>query len=399
MNRRSDSLIFKCNAQLGDNWTFCAFASGDKYIATLTSVLYDTVFTFQDSIKIISLQRQDSSGVSIPDSLNGFEFRLSKQFGLLTSLNIKHFPQRYWIYTLKGIESVAGEQRISLRTIFDFDIGDVFHYSSYTRVSLSVDRWIKEKRKILSKTINSGNIVYTIEDSVYTLTVDPWTSTSSLTGSVISESYSISLYSNESLCSKLPHIAFLFTSYNYMTSWHRGVANRRGIYTTPCMETTIPSIPHYVLMSIGGCNGDPCLFPGGINLFLEGLGLFNHFSSHDSSTSVYSCIKNLVYYEKGAELYGTPIAFPVITGISSSTCIGNQTTIFPNPTSETATIESGENISNVEVYDCLLNQVFVKTNSSTNKIILNCSELANGFYIIKIIANGKNVLLKMVVSH
>ncbi len=314
LNRRSDSLIFKCNDPAGSSWTFARFNTGEYYKATIISVSNDSVFNLLDSVKTITLQRYDSSANPMSDSLNGFQFRISKNYGLLSTLNVKHFPNRTWLYQLHGIESVLGEQLIAPESIFNFDIGNVFHYNKYTHVSLSVDRWEYEKRKILSKTINVNTIVYTIEDSVYTLETGPGGYVNrTLTGNVISETYSRSFFAYDSLCSKMPQTAFMFTQNNYMTTWHRSIENRRAIYTIPCIERPVPYVPCGVLRSTGGCNGSSWSFPGGSNWFVEGLGLFNHYSSLDSASSVYQSINNLVYFEKGNDVYGIPITFPVIT--------------------------------------------------------------------------------------
>ena len=103
-----------CNAGLGDSWSLYSFPDGSHFTATVSAISFDTICgSLPDSVKSISILHLDSIGTVIPDSLNNFRFRLSKSFGLITGLNVKHFPLRQWIYQLAGIDSIIGQQPIT----------------------------------------------------------------------------------------------------------------------------------------------------------------------------------------------------------------------------------------------------------------------------------------------
>ena len=395
LTHNSDSLNFHPNALLNDSWEFYKFHNGDKFIALVTSILNDSVFGTMDSVKSISIQKVDSSGLSIPDILNNFNFRLSKSYGLLNTVNIKHFPLQTIEYELKGIDSVAGEQPISPSTIYDFDIGDVFHYYSWNQVSASVNIEIYEKRTILTKSETAANISYSIDDSVVTVRDEPFGNlTTSFSHTIRNESYSTNPNTYNYLFRILPHSKNKYYL-NYITTWHRWAGSKRGIYTTPCIS--FYSYPNYISRSSGSCTQGYCSFPGSSNWFVEGLGLIKQYSSSDSASSIYTCSKQMTYYKKGNEVYGTPLVFPLITKIDKFFDIDVAIKIYPNPVNEFAIITNIEKISSLNVYDACMKKVNIEWEINDKKIELNCKQLPTGLYFVGLENEDSIRFVKMIV--
>ncbi|HKR04402.1 MAG TPA: T9SS type A sorting domain-containing protein [Bacteroidia bacterium] len=106
----TSKIVLNSFAALNDTWLFDSVAN---ITAQIISTALSTVFGINDSVKTILL----SSG----DTIN-----FSKNYGIL------QFPNLYGqnsYYRLAGIEGPnLGEQVPGFRQIFDFNVGDIFHY-------------------------------------------------------------------------------------------------------------------------------------------------------------------------------------------------------------------------------------------------------------------------------
>ena len=185
---------------------------------------------------------------------------------------------------------------------------------------------------------------------------------------------------------------------NFITTWHRKVGNRRGINTFSCTGI-FKGFPTWIYRSLGSCLGNYCSFPCGINWFVEGLGLFSHYASMESLTSVYTCNKSMVYYKKGNEVYGTPLVFPITSYLEKVPENNSSLKIFPNPVNGTAVIDNVEKITNVKVYDDQMKAVRVNWRNEDGKIILDGQQLSSGLYLIAITNNESVMFVKMTVAH
>ena len=402
LNNHMDSLHFECLAQTGNNWTLYHFQNGDRFVAHVDSLGLDSVMGVPDSVKKISIVRTDSSGNQINDSLNNFTFRISKNFGLLTTVNIRHFPNSLVTYEIEGIDSLIGSRRISPSSIFNFDVGDIFHYYSFDHISASVLQWQQEKRAILSKSFITDSVVYTIQDSLYTQIDDASSITTTLTGSVITESYCTNFYAYDSLCSNLAEDITVTAGpfyMNYMTTWHRVVNNRRGIYSIPCLQTAGFPLTDYVLRNLAACNGSPASFPGGSNWFVEGLGLFNHYASMDSTSSVYIRSKELVYFQKGNETYGTPLSFPLINNITSPHSYSNSGIAFPNPANNDLTILNAKKYNQVILFNAIMKPVKIESNYVGEDLRINTNKISSGIYFLSLSNEEKADWMKVIIAH
>jgi hypothetical protein len=398
-NKINDSLVFRCQAIVGETWSLYNFPNGDQFLATVSSVTFDSVFTTMDSVKTITIQHIDSTGNFVLDSLNNFEFKLSRNYGLLATLEINHFPNRTTVYRLSGIDQVIGNNRISPMSLYNYEVGDIFHYYSYNHVSLSVNVWVYQKRFILSKNIISGGVSYLVGDSLYTITDNLGSPTSTTSYIVTTETYYNTLSTIDSLCGKLPYDFKFNSNRRYISSWHRSVNGRRAIYTVPCISRISPYIPSTIMRFQSGCSGGYCSFPGGSNWFVEGIGFFSHFATMDSSSSIYTCGKSLVYYQKGNETYGAPIQFPINTEIIESKLALEEIQIFPNPGNELVTIKNIGKNNSIIIYDSMLKEAKVNLIYGENQISFNCEGLRRGIYCVVISEGSSSKIMKLLISH
>ncbi len=398
-NNSLDSIFFKPEAQLGDTWIFYKFPNGDKYTALISSIVSDSVLGVIDSVKTITIHKFDSSGTAVNDTLNNFDFKLSKQFGLLRTVNFKHFPHQINVYQLKGIDSIAGDQRITPLSIFNFDVGDEFHYSSTPQHTSSIYYSVIEKKKILSKTTSPTSVTYSVDDSTYTQTNFPFgVDTSYFRHSVNTETYTTNLNSLSYLCKIIPHsYDTLYTNngVRYITTWNR-VRGRRGIYTTSCISWG--GLFTSIYRSLGNCTGNYCNYPNGSNWFVEGLGHTYQFSNLDSVSGTNTCFKILVYYKKTNDVYGTSVVFPAIT-TDVKNIFSKTLNLFPNPADDVAFVENPGSFYDIKLFDSRMKLVQPQMFIENEKIKIYCSNLDSGIYIVVMTKNDSKIFSKLIVAH
>jgi hypothetical protein len=159
--------IFKINSKIGDSWTFDSLNS---IKARIDTIVIDTIFNQQDSIKIIVLSTKDT-------------IRLAKKFGIVSF----KIPNKGIKYNLIGIENIGlGIKIPGFYDFFNFDIGDVFEYTIHEFNTplpghgYSMYDYSKHlKYEILSKEITDSLISYIVKEKLvnYRMYPDKWSFT------------------------------------------------------------------------------------------------------------------------------------------------------------------------------------------------------------------------------
>jgi hypothetical protein len=86
------------------------------------------------------------------------------------------------------------------------------------------------------------------------------------------------------------------------------------------------------------------------------------------------------------------------TGIAQVAGAANELSIYPNPSSNTTTVEvKGGDITNLKVTD-LLGQIVFVSEPKQPKVELNCSTYASGVYIVEAEVNGVVISKRLVIS-
>ncbi len=166
MTKNAEEIYFNTTALLNDEWDFFNLNEGAVIKAKIESIEYQMVLNdLYDSIKLISFQTYDSSGIEISHALNEAMFRLSKNYGLLDMPEIYNFNGNY--RSVRGIASNNFEAGIINRhkqILSSLEEGDQFHYHWG-----SEDYFYNIKREIISKEIQGHKIQYVFGKCTNTL--------------------------------------------------------------------------------------------------------------------------------------------------------------------------------------------------------------------------------------
>jgi hypothetical protein len=324
-NRYQDTLHLNTQAGLNQSWSFFILGNDSRIDATVTQIITDSVLGVTDQVKVITFQAKDKSNQNIPHLMNGREIRLSQHYGLSLMYDVYRFPADTLVYTLCGKTSLSlGLQDISWADIYNFDPGDEFH--SYGEIWYYPYITHQENftiRKILVKETHGNNdsVTYHVEYCYHSV-----------------------IYSNQG--------PIVYNYYDTITERYNFTGNTMDPFALRLPEEYTPD-EYYIngelseyKRNISGFGGritqenqcclyyyNPCWEPpvegSGGTTYSVGLGQTSWFDGgFDNYTSA------MVYYKKGSQEWGTPLAPDCSTLVPVSESIRTETIsveITPNP--------------------------------------------------------------------
>ena len=383
INQDSDSIYINTAASLNDSWT--AFHRPGELSIISTVISHDTMsfLGLQDSVKTIGFQAYNEIMNPVSHLINGLTIRLSKNHGLVRTLNFSIFPDGKPLQAQQVIERdisglsdpVAGIQDFYWMDIFDFQPGDEIHVKRVwsqtmpeTDIQLLILRYLERTdypdsivyyaERIFSRDYNNGgNYTYTFIHDTIPEIIHANPIFDKLPGEVVTDTitngsdlitYALKMYSGTHLAKIIPEETYWF--YNY---------------------------------------GDTCWFPIIIDAcvsdyaYYKGLGgpylwCWWHTANY----------RSLVYYKKGAEEWGTPL---VIAGMDEQR-ISKNVRVYPNPAREFMHVQLSETAlpARIEIFNTMgsLMKEFVLTEATTQ---INLQQLKPGLYFYRI-ANENGIL-------
>ncbi len=369
LNRTNSVLTLHTLEGMGFSWVFFSFSSGDYIEATISIMTKDTILGIPDSLKVILFQAKDFLGNNITHPINQQHIILSKQLGLTRIFDLYTFPNDTTSYSLLGKSTPSvGMQNLTWNEIWDFNVGDVFHYVIYEVVA-GVSVYSQLIHKILSKEVipDSNKVIYTIErcqkksasapppNVIYTH------DTTTATYTFQSDTSFIAALPREffNQGDNAPIYSRLFPSYNGRQTH----GEMMGVFFTP---------------------NPPCWNPpfefSSEQRHTEGLGQ-TKYSWYENWENY---VLNLVYFKKGTETWGTPVSTDCTTLVPTEDVTAPETeiSIYPVPASTHITIEvpakSILSIMNLNGQE-LLTQTITEP-----KTMVDISTLPNGVYIVRV---------------
>ncbi len=399
LNQQKDSIFFKNNIQPNDSWLFYRYANGNYLNATLSSVVYDPTFGVDDSIRIVTLQLYDSANQAIADTMNSITFQISKQFGFKKLISLRNFPFHLNYYHLRGIESPAlGTYNLLVKEIYDFEIGDIFHYEGSQNTQNTFQKTYG-KRHIIDKQVYyaGDSIVYIFRDSTVRQVDDylcpcirVYLELKTDTGIVFDQTFS--LLSNSGVATNLaripysaglsyPPVFYLDTITLQSKAWDLNGRVIKDFHLLCYNQPPISMSPCFASFPRCGYHGVR---------YAQGLGFVTMLDN--VSSCLHCCYQRLVYYEKGSEVWGTPVNYSLLLEETEIEKRG-KAIITPNPFHDLfklINLPMGE--IEIKVYNSLGEIVKVqKSNySESTNIILN--EQKAGIYFVHIVgANGSEI--------
>lgn len=390
-NNITDTVKINSQAALNESWKYCLLSGGAYIQATVTSIVSKNILGANDLVKIITFQAKNSSNTNISNILNGKKIELSQHYGLTKTLDTYYIPNDTTSYFLAGkADPPLGIQVITAKDIYNFDIGDVFHY--HTQINYNpMGQYTEDKiNHVLDKTVfgNYDSVRYQMESCTRWNSGPPQEYGTSLDTIIVS--YNLDQLSNTLVYQMLPD-EFERTFIGY---WPYPLAS--SFYGTMASfnQRQTKGIQNSIYQYSSGC------WIGGYNPFdtiqeyTEGLGLTNfQFSGPEGPTEY----ESLVYFNKGSETWGTPVATDcnTLVGVDQnpkSPLLAIQ--ISPNPVESRAEIVLKGYLDPEHLHLILYNiygsELFHSV-INTNPFILNRKEFPAGCYILTIIDNNADI--------
>jgi len=302
LDRNTDSVKFKANALLNESWLCKTLPANGQLMAKITAIRTDSVVDTVDQVKEITFNAQYTNGTVYPHIINGVRILLSRHFGFVRTIDWNLFPNDTSMWALKGKGSPKiGIQDFTMAECYDFQPGDVFHYCKTEDYSGAIIP-TKLIKTILSRT-NYGNdsVVYVSSVcSVKTLCIPPPNIEQSW--DTVTESIVFGGFNDTGLFNRIPDQFVYYTLYPHRAT--RYFKPEGGFNGRP---------------SKGVSPGDYCFTANCWREYsfedfykerdyAKGLGTwFSRDYSYDSG-SWQDFRSTLVYYQKGPEQWGTPLA-------------------------------------------------------------------------------------------
>ena len=169
-NIADDTLYLKSQALLNESWKFCNLPHKGYLQATCISINDTLVLGIPDTVKKISFQAKDSTGLDIPDFYNGQSILLGQKYGFTRVFDLHQMPDTSRTYALVGRNHpMIGFQGLTWQEVNEFEVGDEFHYTGEANSAEWHDHITDDYnqiQKVLAKDAHpeSGYVNYTMEN-------------------------------------------------------------------------------------------------------------------------------------------------------------------------------------------------------------------------------------------
>jgi len=374
-NSFGDTIRLNSLAGLNQNWKFCDLEGGSYVQATVSQTGTGLVLGQPDEIRTITLQAKTSAGNNFNHPVNSVPFKLSQTYGLLTFYDVYHLPLTVIPVELAGKSTPSlGMQEFGYREVYDFAIGDIFHYQGWGQDMGGSATW-KKIETILNKTVygNSDSVDYLIERCMRTEGGPPPTVITS--HDTITHRYYL-IYMDTTAFLSLP---WELTENNQLADKYQ---RRAGDFNDRQIKTIEDSYYAFNIF-VPGCWALGLWEFYMITEYAPGLGntFYRHLEMYWENGS------ELVYFQKGGETWGNPVAAncEALVGIvETQGRLLSTVTISPNPVRKGEPIRISVNplAQNLRFTLYNLNGMPVYCIPMENSLItINSGILSSGLYI------------------
>ena len=372
-NINNEPVTIKTQANLNETW-ICYTSASVSFRATVSSVGMGEILGLPDSLKTISFQAIDAGGQNIEHPVNALQVVLSKNYGMLETLNFYNFPQHdvgFFLGQLQQMTLVGfdqpetGIQDLTWKEVHDYEVGDILHTEEIA-LSLSYNSNIQTLRKVLGKQALGDSIVYQIEEKIkYSLSSY---GTYSFTATIDTIDFYAGSIPNFEILPGIAYSVFELQDGYDINHLRQGPHNINkligsGYFVVPEFDTC------YNFLIADGCITN--------QEYIKGLGGPYYYCNSFWDEME----RKLVYYKKGDLEWGTPIDFNV--GINTPELTEHKINIYPNPTTGMTYFSiSGKNsVLEISIYSITGKEVLQKTIVNQG---MDLSFLPKGMYLVKI---------------
>ncbi|MGB0985053.1 MAG: T9SS type A sorting domain-containing protein [Saprospiraceae bacterium] len=370
-NRKGETVTIKPQSVVGDTWIVYTFEDSSYVEANLLNVDLRNVYGTMDSVKSIRFLVKDTNHVVKSHPLNHHQMTISQHFGMLKGLNFLYFPEVSSYLELVGHPSLnTSIYQPKWLNIYDFEIGDIFHIQE--GIPPGPGNWLMhyDEWNVLSKNVTSTEYIYTIDKKRASLSYlnDTIYSRDTLTVIYPLTHYSDTIQSFELYQSNVLNYWATVYSNDYngrMTKFYDRFEG--GLQPDSCMGYTL-GMPYPTLYHIEGVGGP-----------------------YFSGTTIGAESRLLRYYKKGAETWGTPYDFDLLSDTKSVIPTVEKLQITPNPATNNIIISSDAIIKNgqLTVFDMAGKVIHQVVLAGKNEVNLSIQNWINGVYLVKIVDKNR----------
>lgn len=380
-NRFGDTIRLLPQAQLNDTWTAFEWQNGDYIEATVFNISLETIANVSDSVKSIVFQVKNVAHQNVSHHFNGFQMSISKNYGMVKSVNFFDFPIDTSSVILIGHSDLnTSIKNITTADIYNFDVGDEFHVEGFSQDIPNAVYFSYEIQRILSKSIAGDSMIYDIESQRINInrTFNPTQEDTIYTTDTIVKLY---LVDGSNLLDSLPYTvdtvkynigSFYYSPRYVRLEWSAAHNNRLakvtmgdGYQILPCISPLIDAFP---------CQKQ----------YIEGLG----GGYYDCTSWGNSSTKELVFYKKNTGTWGTPINIQSLIPTSTVQLkVFQSIAVFPNPATSIVTISTKNEIiqdGQMMIFNGLGKLVLSSSIHHFQEKKLDVNSWASGIYYIQI---------------
>ncbi len=392
-NENNDTITFKPSASLNSKWIVYRYSDGRCIEGEIIDKTKDD--RLGDSTSTIRLQCKKADGSDIAVSTTtptGYTYMFSKNKGVTQLTNFDTFPNDLSRYILGGMTNneVLGYSLITPRTIFNFDMGDEFHYKKIYSNPPTTYRLTYIIRKVIgiSGSVTADEVTYTFQQRQEKHTQGPIWSEETITylTDTISETHYFNLpiyYPGQAITeSNLLSFYYGMSSFKQFRQLNNPlpvdlIAEYDGIkHQEDCWNFQV--ITNHTTIS-----------------FLDNCGLLSRISPEHNGIG--EDREDLVYCKTSKRQFGSPLILSTHTKASNA-----QLSIFPNPLKQGDILyinTTNFHIQQVTVYNTIGNKLLETTTHATTIQSLDVLALPPGLYVIQLINdNNEFISSKLIIK-
>lgn len=389
-NKHNDTIVIYTKAKLGESWVIELPNNNFLIQATVIDHKLEQFLDLSDSVKTIQFQPlNEIDSASLP--IFGLNIKLSKNYGLIQSVDFREFPYKNFNSAEHKERQMLGltnpKQGIKNLTWFDvhdFQIGDEFHIVSGLDISGGFSNPFctegSSYRKSIERILYREDVLNEadeLEQIIYRVSVEY----SRIQWSDSTIFYNIDTI-NRTIQTFIPNVfdSLPGITYKRNNEYNFGVeyTQNRMFFNNENLAKVLPvnHIDHICYTDSCWTKGY-CVIDGSMRIehYLKGLG-----GPYYKYEDMFNCssIRDLVYYDKGDEVWGMPLD---LTDIEDVQLEDWHITIQPNPAQNNFNfiIQQKYLPLQLKVFDLNGNSVLSeKVNSSATNIQIN--HLSEGMY-------------------
>lgn len=372
-NYNGDTIFFHPKPDVGTEWKFYTYADSSYIKAKIERKSQQLLLNVFDSFIEYSFNFYNKYDSLIDNRFyNNNKIRISKNNGAIGMIIANSFPNTLQFMNLCGVtRHKIGYNFLSWKKIYNFEIGDEFHYDELNVVKSPDDCNLKTIKKIIDKkySFEDTNVTYTSRRILFKDFFDN-TKTDTYKIDTISETYLIK--EEEIFVKGEPKLSSVYKeSEGPNIQWNNG-HNR---------------YQNEIINVLKGKHSDTCwytysLTPNYYATYLEGCGVLK-FELLNMPTGRFEI--NLIHYKKGNITFGLPFV-----NLSNEDILNQSIKFYPNPILNTQKLFI-ENVSSKAVLTIIniIGESVLNKAIDVNENQIDISGLKTGIYFIKV-ANSKN---------